>query len=701
MKLKLLILFTAIVSLLNNYCNAQWIQTDGPYDNISVSSIYSSNSKIYALANNGLYVNDAFENRWEHISDLTFSISDQVGDSVFIADKPGIQLITLSDLQKLPMSKQLNYSTINAIKATDSCLYAAVEYAGFYKSDGLSVSNIWEAYNNGLPITINGIPHSAETFNSYIIKSIEIVGETIFCSTYYSVYKSNIHKISWTESNHGLSNVGITLLKAFNDTLFAVSANKLYMSTDLGNNWNQIDIFPSNINSISKLNGTFYITTKGNGIYKTKDLLKWTTMNEGLQNLNINTIQYVNNTLVCGSATKGFHYFIDQKWRTNNSGIICSTVTGFTATNNDLISHNFLNIFKYTSTSYWDNMPIPEMKIYNGLNAAILGVQTIGDTIFNSYGYSTPDWPFFHTFIKYTTNFGETWSDFLTIAAIEPDEAYYLYIDRDKIYRYEDDKMFYTTDIGKHWVDISLTSGYCNMFYGFLVFKNIPFALACGNAELLKLDSNNQWILSNKGLPNDRDIAFLARSEDAIYAYVNVYGMYVSRDSGQSWTKANYGLNSERLHSYTFSENKIFVTSEEGIFYSNNFGKNWNSLNDGIPNMNAGPITIYNDSLYVGIAGYGIWKRDIKGILLSIDENQTNDNQFQLYPNPASELVNIIAPNEEKVTICIVDLMGRTVYSNSFYSKTTIDITNLALGSYIIQLETNSKVFSNKLIVRK
>jgi hypothetical protein len=83
------------------------------------------------------------------------------------------------------------------------------------------------------------------------------------------------------------------------------------------------------------------------------------------------------------------------------------------------------------------------------------------------------------------------------------------------------------------------------------------------------LNSDNNWILSNNGLPTDREIEGLAKTSDAIYAYVSDYGMYVSKDNGQTWIRTSNGLDTEwGIRSFAYDDKNIFVTTENGVYYS-------------------------------------------------------------------------------------------------------------------------------------
>ncbi|HNW69571.1 MAG TPA: choice-of-anchor J domain-containing protein [Bacteroidales bacterium] len=77
--------------------------------------------------------------------------------------------------------------------------------------------------------------------------------------------------------------------------------------------------------------------------------------------------------------------------------------------------------------------------------------------------------------------------------------------------------------------------------------------------------------------------------------------------------------------------------------------------------------------------------------------NETNEELVSIYPNPANDKLNIIANNIESVEI--FNLIGETVASYGNISM--INTSDLSIGTYIVKVITDSKVFTQKInIVR-
>lgn len=113
--------------------------------------------------------------------------------------------------------------------------------------------------------------------------------------------------------------------------------------------------------------------------------------------------------------------------------------------------------------------------------------------------------------------------------------------------------------------------------------------------------------------------------------------------------------------------------------------------------MNADSIGIYNN---IHEVCQGLWI-DPTGI-----SNQTISG-MKLYPNPASNSVNVTFSSEEsgEALVTIMNIMGQTVKSetvaiNEGYNKLNLGISNLKSGVYMINIKTNRGTSTQKLIVK-
>jgi hypothetical protein len=697
--MKTKIIFSILICLSVSDCIfSQWIQTDGPYGSANVKAIFENNTAIFIGTGCGLHVADSVAARWRYVADIDMDVFSQKGDSLFFGGLySGVQFINLSDANAGPVLKGLNSASVKALKTTDTCLFAGVETEGFYKSTGFSDN--WTAYNDGLPVDTMYIPPKFGGGEYYVryINAIEIMHDRILCGTNKGVYRSGTDNIAWIASNDGMPEEQVHLLTGFHDTVFACINNIAYYSINNGDSWEVFYAAPSKISSICEFNGIIYVTTLLNGIFHSADKgMQWNSLNHDLTDLNVTALSAVDTTLICGTASKGIYYYNGSAWVNCMQGIICSSIRSMTIADNVIIANDDKAIY-IQEDNYWRDIG-PAVK-----NDLFVNLDAMGDTIFVCNYYIQSDWPYIYQFIYYSADTGNTWTVIAPLPYTSPggNSWHQIYIHDHRIYAYSSEKMFFTDDLGLHWTDVSIPDEYCNNFNSFLVYNGTPVAAACGIAQLLLLDPENHWNLSNTGLPTDREINNLAKTKNTIYAYVSVHGMYMSRDSGQTWMKANDGLDTEwGIRSFAYLDKNIFVTTETGIYYSDNYGRNWNQLNDGLINTNTSAIEIFHDTVYAGTYGNGIWKHDIKSIPLSIPETACR-NRIMFYPNPAADFITFDTGDKIFNHIRIIDLTGRQILNVPWHAGEPINISAIPEGAYIIQNIGKNEIYTDKLIIHR
>ena len=680
-------------------CNSifsQWIQTDGPYGSTNINAFIIHDSLKIISTNCGLFTSVDIRARWNLEKMLKFSTYTRKGDSLFVAGTySGVALIDLSQ-PEFP-SADFTLWGINSLISSDSCLFAGTDLSGFYKSIGFS--NIWESHNDGLPVDSGIIPPKLGGGKYYhrFVYSIDKNSQYIFAGTQRGVYRTVPNDLNWESINTGLPLKAVTLIKNIFNSIYICIDKTIYGSPDNGGSWEMVYTSASEITSINEIEKNLYITSKGDGITLSTDTGKnWNPLNKGLSDLHVNFIGITDTILVCGTSTEGFYYYEQGRWRQNNSGIICSSVLSIVAAENSVIANDYDNVYRSDNGNNWIEItPDLERELF-------WPMAVMGDTVFLSVEYDTPEWPYDQPYILYTPDTGKTWKELNNPVPFARDDPYRIYCDKNRLYAFEDDQMCYTDDLGSSWTVINLPEEFCNYFYDFLVYNAIPYATACGDAELVKLNENGNWILSNTGLPSDRPLSGLAYCEGALFAYVDVHGLYVSEDDGNTWNKRSGGLNLEYgsgIRSFVPSGKDLFISTENGIYYTDNYGQDWYSINSGLPNRNIGAIMILNDTLFAGTGGNGIWKCAINKIPKSNQEIKPEDESVFIYPNPASDIIRISNYIVNiPVIISIFDLAGRKILSGKAENY-EFDVSGLRTGTYIITIVTEDVRTSGKLVI--
>jgi len=86
------------------------------------------------------------------------------------------------------------------------------------------------------------------------------------------------------------------------------------------------------------------------------------------------------------------------------------------------------------------------------------------------------------------------------------------------------------------------------------------------------------------------------------------------------------------------------------------------------------------------------------GTTLGISENKLLS--FKMFPNPASDLVNIQLPaGSDKAEVSIFDYTGRLMKSKTITSNDSkLDVNNLSNGMYLIRVTSNNKIGAQRFI---
>lgn len=684
----------ALLSLLIiNSAYSQWIQTDGPYGNTKISSIFAYNGQLYAGTSCGLHSTSSATGRWSLKASFDVETFLMKNNTLYFGGPHlGIRIMNMEDQTFQHTSGGLEGATVLTIIDGETCLYASVENGGFRKSMGYSTE--WEPINAGL----RGVPRYYDpsgvgpTYTTWYVNTIALVNDTLLCGTQEGVYRMPASGNRWSLANTGLPLNNVQQLKVVGDLIYACAGNSLYYSTNTGTTWQSVYDFGAEISSVNSYENYLLVTTLENGIFgSVNGGSTWQSINTGLGELNVTGITHLGDTPVCTTESGEVYFFIDNQWVSNSKGIFCSTILSMVSTPSAIVVNDDQNVFASSPQAYpWAIIsPVTDRNYFGPLAA-------IGDTIFISYKSRTGE-----SLIKYRLPGSNTWVDLNNPAPYNGNIASNINTGNKRLWAYEDDKLHTTPDLGQTWTEHGIPSTLCGEILDFEIFNGIPFAVSCGG-ELFKIGDDQNWQLANTGLPPDGKVTSMAYSEDAIYAFVDSYGMYISKDAGQTWESATNGFfTGFGIHSHAFRGQDIFVTTAKGVFYSIDQGQNWTSLNDGLPNISLGPMVIYNDTLWVGTYGNGIWKRDLASIPSSRKDTIIPVQKIKIFPNPATDYVYFDFVDFEKATVQLVDMLGRVLLTTKLDEQKQISIERYASGTYVIVITTDRYVYNSVLVKKR
>lgn len=126
----------------------------------------------------------------------------------------------------------------------------------------------------------------------------------------------------------------------------------------------------------------------------------------------------------------------------------------------------------------------------------------------------------------------------------------------------------------------------------------------------LQMTANNgeTWESAATGLPANTVINTLAVNGTTLYAGTSA-GLWQSINSGGAWTELKLGLSSTPgVQTILIDDNNFFVgTDGSGIAVSNDAGKTWKLINEGLTNRNVLSLANYAGRLFAGTKGGGVF----------------------------------------------------------------------------------------------
>lgn len=134
--------------------------------------------------------------------------------------------------------------------------------------------------------------------------------------------------------------------------------------------------------------------------------------------------------------------------------------------------------------------------------------------------------------------------------------------------------------------------------------------------------------------------------------------------------------------------------------------------NDVINVMGAGPYTIApgqtvkvafaliaGDSLLDLQASAGAAQIKYNGIATGVKENSLSDGNILVYPNPATDKINVTVKNKVESDVLVYDVTGKIVYQNALTTSTVINTEKWSRGIYFVKVSNAEVVSTTKIVL--
>ena len=193
----------------------------------------------------------------------------------------------------------------------------------------------------------------------------------------------------------------------------------------------------------------------------------------------------------------------------------------------------------------------------------------------------------------------------------------------------------------------------------------------------------------------------------------NVVSIWYTKDGGATWLnkEGNFPdipvkaiLPNPLKNSGGFAT-EVIIGTDLGVWYSNNFDTatpTWRQSYNGMKNVKVTDLDMRNDNMvYAATYGRGVFSGMFTSTTLSsLDFSQSNN--IKMYPNPATDLVNISISNYVgDLKVELFDINGRLVKTKSvdFSGNYALDLNGLNSGVYIVKLSGSELNYSEKIVI--
>lgn len=564
-------------------------------------------------------------------------------------------------------------------------IYAAAIGNGVFKS--LDYGDLWVTSGSGLPPV---------TWSNITIDP-NINTRAYISSTTAGFFKSVDGGDEWEQKVQGLTNQNIRsflLDPSFSGLLFAGTTNGgFFRSTSAGESWiPQGDGLPgSSITALAILDSDQELIlagTDGDGIYSSSDGGdSFSRLGTTLIHHNVECLFTAGeNRIFAGMEKDGLFMSTDggTSWRLSNGGLGGGTISA-------VYPHPLQPDHIFLGLSDGENDLLVSENGGARWQLRQTGLPTF--TSVNDFWLNTTSTTVFactDSGVYASTDEGMSWSPSNTglietttkIAGSTLDENS-LYVIASGLYK--------STDGGSTWEEAQ--SGIVGIPISILVSPGSLDTLYAGTKALgeegggvfKSIDGGASWNASSSGLPAGESIFAIdaSASDPSIIFAATASGVFRSGDGGGLWFRRDTGLpvnfeGSDILIDAT-DPGRIFTSSlEDGVFMSTNSGESWTALNEGLSSLRvrrlaqnpAGP-----DSIFAATGGEGLFVIDLSPTSIEDDDPSGGNlprtfSMSQNYPNPFNPLTTITVSidqvsetenDRQATTLRVYDARGRLV----------------------------------------
>jgi photosystem II stability/assembly factor-like uncharacterized protein len=228
-----------------------------------------------------------------------------------------------------------------------------------------------------------------------------------------------------------------------------------------------------------------------------------------------------------------------------------------------------------------------------------------------------------------------------------------------------------STDGGKNWTDTGLAAGW--------ITSDNSIGYACGEKAVYTSVDGVSWS-KTANFPMDRPLHMLTVSGSNFYLGAES-GVYISNNSGGTWTFANKGIYALEVLDMTHTTSTIYACTVRGLMASNDEGLSWKNLTPGIA---ISKLKIIGTTFYAAT-------HHKPGVLFSTDNGLTWTSSNSKFDRYVTDFLLI-----DKTIFAATDNSIYTSTDGIKWTDLADDLPNFPVMNAVWQLQTDgSSLYAN------
>ncbi len=163
--------------------------------------------------------------------------------------------------------------------------------------------------------------------------------------------------------------------------------------------------------------------------------------------------------------------------------------------------------------------------------------------------------------------------------------------------------VYVSTNFGQTWATVTSGLGTNNRLSQLVVKGTSVFGTSTGpfsgNAGVYRSDNNGAaWTAAGTGLVANSVYQILLVKGTNVYTLTNLAPLYTTANNGTSWTEITSNLPSQALYELEANDQLMFVAGSQGTYFSSTNGTSWTTMNIGASVTSARSLLIVGNKLY-------------------------------------------------------------------------------------------------------